>query len=163
MLLKLIPVLIDKYLSDAVEIDVDALADSHNNVVIGGVMEHIEQAGVHSGDSACILPSQTISPSCLTTIRSWTKKLAKTLNVCGLMNCQYTITVDVEVFLLEANPCASCMVPFVSKAIGHPLAQYAALVMSGKSLNEILFTKEVIPAHVAVKEAILPFFEVPRL
>ena len=163
MLLKLIPVLIDKYLSDAVEIDVDALADSHNNMVIGGVMEHIEQAGVHSGDSACILPSQTISSSCLTTIRSWTKKLAKSLNVFGLMNCQYTITVDVEVFLLEANPCASCMVPFVSKAIGHPLAQYAALVMSGKSLNEILFTKEVIPAHVAVKEAILPFLEVPRL
>ncbi|KAL3582949.1 hypothetical protein D5086_017281 [Populus alba] len=133
----------DKYLSDAVEIDVDTLADSHNNVVIGGVMEHIEQAGVHSGDSACILPSQTISSSCLNTIRSWTKKLAKSLNVCGLMNCQYTITVDVEVFLLEANPCASRMVPFVSKAIGHPLAQYAARVMSGKSLNEILFTKEM--------------------
>ncbi|KAG6766544.1 hypothetical protein POTOM_030631 [Populus tomentosa] len=137
---------IDKYLSDAVEIDVDALADSHNNVVIGGVMEHIEQAGVHSGDSACILPSQTISSSCLTTIRSWTKKLAKSLNVCGLMNCQYTITVDVEVFLLEANPCASRMVPFVSKAIGHALAQSATEVMGIDFLVAIAFAKAQIAA-----------------
>ncbi|XP_034895737.1 carbamoyl phosphate synthase arginine-specific large chain, chloroplastic [Populus alba] len=155
------PVLIDKYLSDAVEIDVDALADSHGNVVIGGVMEHIEQAGVHSGDSACILPTQTISSSCLTTIQLWTTKLAKSLNVCGLMNCQYAITMGGDVFLLEANPRASRTIPFVSKAIGHPLAKYAALVMSGKSLNEIGFTKEVIPAHVAVKEAVLPFDKFP--
>ncbi|KAE8703278.1 Carbamoyl-phosphate synthase large chain [Hibiscus syriacus] len=151
------PVLIDKYLSDAIEIDVDALADSHGNVVIGGIMEHIEQAGVHSGDSACSIPTQTIASSCLDTIRSWTTKLAKRLNVCGLMNCQYAITASGDVFLLEANPRASRTVPFVSKAIGHPLAKYAALVMSGKSLNDLDFTEEVTPKHVSVKEAVLPF------
>ncbi|KDP44116.1 hypothetical protein JCGZ_05583 [Jatropha curcas] len=155
------PVLIDRYLSDAVEIDVDALADSYGNVVIGGIMEHIEQAGVHSGDSACILPTQTISSSSLATIRSWTTKLAKSLNVCGLMNCQYAITASGEVYLLEANPRASRTVPFVSKSIGHPLAKYAALVMSGKSLNDIGFTEEVIPSHVAVKEVVLPFERLP--
>ncbi|XP_010262412.1 PREDICTED: carbamoyl-phosphate synthase large chain, chloroplastic-like [Nelumbo nucifera] len=151
------PVLIDKYLSDAIEIDVDSLADSHGNVVIGGIMEHIEQAGVHSGDSACSLPTKTVPSSCLETIRSWTTKLAKRLNVCGLMNCQYAITASGEVFLLEANPRASRTVPFISKAIGHPLAKYASLVMSGKSLHDIGFTKEVIPSHVSVKEAVLPF------
>ncbi|XP_019194902.1 PREDICTED: carbamoyl-phosphate synthase large chain, chloroplastic-like [Ipomoea nil] len=151
------PVLIDRYLSDAIEIDVDALADLHGNVVIGGIMEHIEQAGVHSGDSACMIPTQTVSPSCLETIRSWTTKLAKRLNVCGLMNCQYAITASGDVFLLEANPRASRTVPFVSKAIGHPLAKYASLVMSGKSLHDLGFTKEVIPRHVSVKEAVLPF------
>ncbi|PIN10875.1 Multifunctional pyrimidine synthesis protein CAD (includes carbamoyl-phosphate synthetase, aspartate transcarbamylase, and glutamine amidotransferase) [Handroanthus impetiginosus] len=151
------PVLVDKYLSDAIEIDIDALTDSHGNVVIGGIMEHIEQAGVHSGDSACMLPTQTVSKSCLETIRSWTTKLAKRLNVCGLMNCQYAITASGDVFLLEANPRASRTVPFVSKAIGHPLAKYAALVMSGKSLHDLNFTKEVIPKHVSVKEAVLPF------
>ncbi|KAI8573739.1 hypothetical protein RHMOL_Rhmol01G0299800 [Rhododendron molle] len=151
------PVLIDKYLSDAIEIDIDALADSHGNVVIGGIMEHIEQAGVHSGDSACSIPTKTVSSSCLDIIRSWTVKLAKRLNVCGLMNCQYAITASGKVFLLEANPRASRTVPFVSKAIGHPLAKYASLVMSGKSLHDLGFTKEVIPQHVSVKEAVLPF------
>lgn len=151
------PVLIDKYLSDAIEIDVDALADSQGNVVIGGIMEHIEQAGVHSGDSACSIPTKTIPSSCLETIRSWTIKLAKRLNVCGLMNCQYAISPSKEVFLLEANPRASRTVPFVSKAIGHPLAKYAALVMSGKSLDNLNFTEEVIPRHVSFKEAVLPF------
>ncbi|PSR95166.1 Carbamoyl-phosphate synthase large chain like [Actinidia chinensis var. chinensis] len=151
------PVLIDKYLIDAIEIDVDALADLHGNVVIGGIMEHIEQAGVHSGDSACSIPTKTVSSTCLDTIRSWTVKLAKRLNVCGLMNCQYAITASGQVFLLEANPRASRTVPFVSKAIGHPLAKYASLVMSGKSLNDLSFTKEVIPHHVAVKEAVFPF------
>lgn len=155
------PVLIDKYLSDAIEIDVDALADSHGNVVIGGIMEHIEQAGVHSGDSACSIPTRTVPSSCLETIRSWTEKLAKKLNVCGLMNCQYAITTSGEVFLLEANPRASRTVPFVSKAIGHPLAKYASLVMSGKSLHDINFTKEVIPKYVSVKEAVLPFAKFP--
>ncbi|KAF4348273.1 hypothetical protein F8388_000542 [Cannabis sativa] len=152
-----LPVLIDKYLSDAIEIDVDALADSYGNVVIGGIMEHIEQAGVHSGDSACSLPTKTIPSSCLETIRTWTIQLAKRLNVCGLMNCQYAITVSGDVFLLEANPRASRTVPFVSKAIGHPLAKYASLVMSGKSLYDLNFTEEVIPAHMSVKEAVLPF------
>lgn len=151
------PVLIDKYLSDAIEIDVDALADLHGNVVIGGVLEHIEQAGIHSGDSACMIPTKSIPPSCLDTIRSWTMKLAKRLDVCGLMNCQYAITASGEVFLLEANPRASRTVPFVSKAIGHPLAKYASLVMSGKSLHDVGFTREVIPRHVSVKEAVLPF------
>ncbi|GMH28451.1 hypothetical protein Nepgr_030294 [Nepenthes gracilis] len=151
------PVLIDKYLSDAIEIDIDALTDSYGNVVIGGIMEHIEQAGVHSGDSACSLPTKTIPSSCLETIRSWTTKLAKRLNVCGLMNCQYAITLSGEVFLLEANPRASRTVPFVSKAIGHPLAKYASLIMSGKSLNDLGFTKEIIPRHVSVKEAVIPF------
>ncbi|CAL5200301.1 unnamed protein product [Lathyrus oleraceus] len=155
------PVLIDKYLSDAIEIDVDALADSHGNVVIGGIMEHIEQAGIHSGDSACSIPTRTISSSSLEIIRSWTEKLAKKLNVCGLMNCQYAITSTEKVFLLEANPRASRTVPFVSKAIGHPLAKYASLVMSGKSLHDIKFTKEVIPKHVSVKEAVLPFSKFP--
>ncbi|KAG6419756.1 hypothetical protein SASPL_116268 [Salvia splendens] len=151
------PVLVDKYLSDAIEIDIDALADSYGNVVIGGIMEHIEQAGVHSGDSACMLPTQTVSSSSLETIRSWTTKLAKSLNVCGLMNCQYAITTSGDVFLLEANPRASRTVPFVSKAIGHPLAKYAALVMSGKSLQDLHFTDEIIPRHISVKEAVLPF------
>ncbi|XP_068656234.1 carbamoyl phosphate synthase arginine-specific large chain, chloroplastic [Aristolochia californica] len=151
------PVLIDKYLSDACEIDVDALADAKGNVVIGGIMEHIEQAGIHSGDSACSLPTKTVSALCLKTIRYWTTKLAKRLNVCGLMNCQYAITASGEVFILEANPRASRTVPFVSKAIGHPLAKYASLVMSGKSLDDLGFTKEIIPNHVSVKEAVLPF------
>ncbi|KAE9585737.1 hypothetical protein Lal_00010191 [Lupinus albus] len=155
------PVLIDMYLADAIEIDVDALADSHGNVVIGGIMEHIEQAGVHSGDSACSIPTRTVPSSCLETIRSWTEKLAKKLNVCGLMNCQYAITTSGEVFLLEANPRASRTVPFVSKAIGHPLAKYASLIMSGKSLHDIQFTKEVIPKYVSVKEAVLPFSKFP--
>ncbi|RZR88766.1 hypothetical protein BHM03_00016397 [Ensete ventricosum] len=151
------PVLIDKYLTDAIEIDVDALADLNGNVVIGGIMEHIEQAGVHSGDSACLLPTKTVSNKCLDTIRQWTIKLAKKLDVCGLMNCQYAITASGDVYLLEANPRASRTVPFVSKAIGHPLAKYASLVMSGKNLHELGFTKEVVPRHVSVKEAVLPF------
>ncbi|KAG9142026.1 hypothetical protein Leryth_009385 [Lithospermum erythrorhizon] len=130
------PVLIDKYLSDAIEIDIDALADAHGNVVIGGIMEHIEQAGVHSGDSACMLPTKTISQSCLETIRTWTKKLAQRLNLAWALR---------RLFL------------FVSKAIGHPLAKYASLVMSGKSLYDLNFTEEVIPLHVSVKEAVLPF------
>jgi carbamoyl-phosphate synthase large subunit len=151
------PVLVDKYLIDAVEIDVDALADSTGNVVIGGIMEHIEQAGIHSGDSACSLPTRTVSTQCLDIIRSWTTKLAKRLNVCGLMNCQYAISTSGEVFLLEANPRASRTVPFVSKAIGHPLAKYASLVMSGATLPELGFTKEVIPKHISVKESVFPF------
>ncbi|CAM8889714.1 unnamed protein product [Rhodiola kirilowii] len=150
-------ILIDKYLSDAVEIDVDSLADSYGNVVIGGIMEHIEQAGVHSGDSACSIPTKTIPQSCLEKIRLWTIMLAKSLGVCGLMNCQYAITAAGKVYLLEANPRASRTVPFVSKAIGHPLAKYASLVMSGKSLDDLNFTEEVIPRHVSVKEAVLPF------
>ncbi|EFJ17598.1 hypothetical protein SELMODRAFT_420859 [Selaginella moellendorffii] len=151
------PVLVDKYLTDSSEIDVDCLADGNGGVVIGGIMEHIEQAGVHSGDSACSIPTQTIPAVALATIRDATTKLAKKLNVCGLMNCQFAITQSGEVYIIEANPRASRTVPFVSKAIGHPLAKYAALVMSGKSLGDLGFSQEVIPAHVSVKEAVLPF------
>ncbi|KAL3688817.1 hypothetical protein R1sor_015126 [Riccia sorocarpa] len=151
------PVLVDKYLTDATEVDVDSLTDSEGNVVIGGIMEHIEQAGVHSGDSACSLPTQTISQKALATIREATARLARKLNVVGLMNCQYAITREDKVYIIEANPRASRTVPFVSKAIGHPLAKYASLVMSGKTLRELEFEKEVIPAHVSVKEAVLPF------
>lgn len=151
------PVLVDRYLQDATEIDVDSLTDGHGHVVIGGIMEHIEQAGVHSGDSACTLPSQNIEHDALDKIRDSTTKLARRLGVVGLMNCQYAISPSGEVFIIEANPRASRTVPFVSKAIGHPLAKYAALVMSGKTLADLNFTEEVIPCHVSVKEAVLPF------
>ncbi|GBG60954.1 hypothetical protein CBR_g16075 [Chara braunii] len=155
------PVLVDKYLQDATEIDVDALCDPYGNVVIGGIMEHIEQAGIHSGDSACTIPTQTIAPAVLCTIRSWTTALAQRLGVCGLMNCQYAVTPSGDTYIIEANPRASRTVPFVSKAIGHPLAKYASLVMSGQSLSDLEFTEEVIPRHVSVKEAVLPFDKFP--
>ncbi|CAI5503306.1 unnamed protein product [Closterium sp. Naga37s-1] len=155
------PVLVDKYLANATELDVDCLADSTGAVTIGGIMEHIEQAGVHSGDSACSLPTQTISEEALTTIRDWTTRLARKLNVVGLMNCQYAVMPTGEVYIIEANPRASRTVPFVAKAIGHPLAKYASLLMAGKTLHEIGFDKEVIPNHVSVKEAVLPFDKFP--
>jgi len=154
------PVLIDRFLDNAIEVDVDALADKTGQVVIGGIMEHIEQAGIHSGDSACILPTQTIPYSALVTIRQWTVALAKRLQVVGLMNIQWAVQGD-KVFILEANPRASRTVPFVSKAIGVPLAKIASLLMIGKTLKEIGFTSEVIPKHAAVKEAVLPFNKFP--
>ncbi|PSN16091.1 carbamoyl phosphate synthase large subunit [filamentous cyanobacterium CCT1] len=150
------PILIDKFLEDAYEVDVDAIADHTGQVVIGGIMEHIEQAGIHSGDSACSLPTITLPPAALATIRDWTMKLAKRLNVIGLMNIQFAVKGD-QVYIIEANPRASRTVPFVSKAIGHPLAKLAVRVMSGKTLAELGFTEEVIPNHIAVKEAVLPF------
>lgn len=150
------PILIDKFLENAVEVDVDAIADHTGQVVIGGIMEHIEQAGIHSGDSACSLPTISLPDAALATIRDWTVKLAKRLNVIGLMNIQFAVKGD-QVYILEANPRASRTVPFVSKAIGHPLAKLAVRVMSGKSLEELGFTNEVIPGHIAVKEAVLPF------
>jgi len=154
------PILVDKYLENAVEIDVDSLADKDGNVVIGGIMEHIEQAGVHSGDSACTLPAMTVPADALDLIRKQTVALARELGVVGLMNCQYAVKWGPggsDVYILEANPRASRTVPFVSKAIGKPLATYASLVMSGKTLSDIGFTEEIIPNHVAVKEAVLPF------
>ena len=154
------PILVDKFLENAVEVDVDAIADRTGAVTIGGIMEHIEQAGIHSGDSACILPSRTLSLEVLQTIRDWTDKLAKKLGVVGLMNVQYAVK-DERVYVLEANPRASRTVPFVSKAIGIPLARYAALIMSGKTLEEIGYTAEVIPDHISVKEAVLPFNKFP--
>jgi len=155
------PVLVDKYLNNATELDVDALCDKEGNVVIAGIMEHIEQAGVHSGDSACSIPTQTIPESSLATIRDWTPKVAKRLGVVGLINIQYAVIPDGTVYIIEANPRASRTVPFVAKAIGHPLAKYASLVMSGKTLKEIGFTEEVKLDHVAVKEAVLPFDKFP--
>lgn len=151
------PVLVDKYLDQATELDVDALCDSFGNVVIGGIMEHIEQAGVHSGDSACSLPTQTVPESALATIREWTPKLARRLGVVGLLNMQYAVMPDGTPYIIEANPRASRTVPFVSKAIGHPLAKYASLVMAGQSLEEIGFMQEPITKHISVKEAVLPF------
>ena len=152
--------MIDKFLENAVEVDVDAIADHTGKVVIGGVMEHIEQAGIHSGDSACSLPTVSLSPAVLNRIRTWTVQLAQSLNVVGLMNIQFAIQGE-QVYILEANPRASRTVPFVSKAIGVPLAKMAARVMSGQSLEQLGFMEEVIPSHIAVKEAVLPFEKFP--
>ncbi len=154
------PILIDKFLENATEVDVDAIADHQGNVVIGGIMEHIEQAGIHSGDSACSIPTVSLSEPALATIREWTVKLAKALKVIGLMNIQFATQGD-EVFIIEANPRASRTVPFVSKAIGAPLAKLASRVMSGKTLAELNFTTEIIPSYMSVKEAVLPFDRFP--
>ena len=155
------PILIDKFLANAVEVDVDAVCDKEGNAVIGGIMEHIEQAGIHSGDSACSLPTVTLSDAALATIRDWTYKLAKRLKVVGLMNIQYAIQGD-TVYIIEANPRASRTVPFVSKATGVPLAKIAVRVMSGQTLAELSFTEEVVPSHTSVKEAVLPFNKFPQ-
>jgi carbamoyl-phosphate synthase large subunit len=150
------PILIDKFLENAIEVDVDAIADETGRVVIAGLMEHIEEAGIHSGDSACSLPHNSLSTTAVETIRQWTHKLAKSLNVVGLMNIQYAIQGE-EVYIIEANPRASRTVPYVSKATGVPWAKMASLVMSGKTLEQLGVTSEVVPRHVAVKEAVLPF------
>ncbi|NJN72238.1 MAG: carbamoyl-phosphate synthase large subunit [Limnothrix sp. RL_2_0] len=150
------PILVDKFLVNAIEVDVDALCDKTGKVVIGGIMEHIEEAGIHSGDSACSLPYISLSEEVVNTIREWTTKLAKRLEVVGLMNIQYAVK-DTQVYILEANPRASRTVPFVSKATGRSLAKIASLVMSGKTLDELGVDGEIIPKHVAVKEAVLPF------
>ncbi len=159
------PILIDKYLENAIEVDVDAIADLDGNVTIGGIMEHIEQAGIHSGDSACSIPSFSLAASALETIRGWTIDLAKALKVVGLMNIQFAVVTgddgQPQVYILEANPRASRTVPFVSKAIGVPLAKMAVRVMSGKSLADLGFEKEVIPDRFALKEAVLPFDKFP--
>ena len=138
------PVLIDKFLDDATEVDVDAVSDGHD-VVIGGIMEHIELAGVHSGDSACSLPPRSISQKVQDDIRRQTVSLAKELRVVGLMNIQYAVKGE-TVYVLEVNPRASRTVPFVSKAIGQPLAKIAARVMAGKTLQELGFTQEIVPS-----------------
>ena len=154
------PILIDKFLENAIEVDVDAIADTTGQVVIGGIMEHIEQAGIHSGDSACSIPTISLTEPVLAQIRTWTIELAKALKVVGLMNIQFAVQGD-QVYILEANPRASRTVPFVSKAIGYPLAKIASRVMSGKSLAELNFTTEIIPTHISVKEAVLPFDKFP--
>ncbi|MBD2204248.1 carbamoyl-phosphate synthase large subunit [Calothrix sp. FACHB-1219] len=159
------PILIDKFLENAIEVDVDAIADHTGRVVIGGIMEHIEQAGIHSGDSACSLPSISLPPAVLNQIRTWTVQLAQALSVIGLMNIQFAVvgasSYSPQIYILEANPRASRTVPFVSKATGVQLAKLASLIMSGKTLEELGFTQEVIPRHIAVKEAVLPFNKFP--
>ncbi len=153
------PVLLDKFLEDAIELDVDAISDG-KTTVIGGMLEHIEFAGVHSGDAAMVLPPHTLGRQMLQQVREATYSLARELNVVGLMNIQYAIK-DNDLYILEVNPRASRTVPFVSKAIGVPLAKYASLIMAGKTLDELGFTKEIIPEFWAVKESVFPFVRFP--
>lgn len=156
------PILVDKFLEDAIELDVDILCDGED-VFIAGIMEHIEEAGVHSGDSACVIPPQTIPEHILDTIRENSTKLALELNVKGLMNIQYAVKLDEEmVYIIEANPRASRTVPFVSKAIGVPLAKVATWVMDGAKLKDFGLTKEIKIDHVAVKESVFPFLKLPE-
>ncbi|HTC25790.1 carbamoyl-phosphate synthase large subunit [Dyella sp.] len=152
------PVLLDRFLDHAVEVDVDIIADTTGNVLVGGIMEHIEEAGVHSGDSSCSLPPYSLSPAIQDELRRQVSLMAKELKVIGLMNTQFAIQGD-TVFILEVNPRASRTVPFVSKATGVPLAKIAARCMAGRSLAEQGTTREVIPAYYSVKEAIFPFLK----
>ena len=156
------PILVDKFLEDAIELDVDILCDGED-VFIAGIMEHIEEAGVHSGDSACVIPPQTIPEHILDTIRENSTKLALELDVKGLMNIQYAVKLDEEmVYIIEANPRASRTVPFVSKAIGVPLAKVATWIMNGAKLKDFDLTKEIKIEHVAVKESVFPFLKLPE-
>ncbi|MBI2168276.1 MAG: carbamoyl-phosphate synthase large subunit [Actinobacteria bacterium] len=157
------PALIDRFLEDAVEVDVDAVRDGAGEVLIGGIMEHIEEAGVHSGDSACAIPPPTLGAAVIERIEEFTRRLADALDVCGLINVQYAVKGD-DVFVLEANPRASRTVPFVSKATGVPLAKVAARVMAGASLAGLVDEGVLAPprqGHVSVKEAVLPFNRFP--
>jgi carbamoyl-phosphate synthase large subunit len=153
------PILIDQFLEDAVEVDVDALADGER-VIIGGIMEHIEEAGIHSGDSACVLPPYTLGEGVIEVIRVYTRRLAEALNVVGLMNIQYAVK-NGKVYVLEVNPRASRTAPFVSKATGLPLAKIAAKVMAGKKLADLGVTREVKVPHYSVKESVFPFSRFP--
>ncbi len=153
------PVLIDKFLSDAIEIDVDVVADG-TDVFIGGVMEHIEEAGIHSGDSAMSLPTFSIADKIVKKIKEQSRQLALELGVVGLMNVQFALK-NGEVYILEVNPRASRTVPFVSKAIGVPLAKIAARVMTGEKLKDMGLPKEIIPKHISVKESVFPFAKFP--
>ena len=156
------PILVDKFLEDAIELDVDILCDGED-VFIAGIMEHIEEAGVHSGDSACVIPPQTIPEHILDTIRENSTKLALELDVKGLMNIQYAVKLDEEmVYIIEANPRASRTVPFVSKAIGVPLAKVATWIMDGAKLKDFGLTKEIKIDHIAVKESVFPFLKLPE-
>ena len=159
------PALIDRFLEDAVEVDVDAIRDRSGEVLIGGIMEHIEEAGVHSGDSACALPPPTLPPAVIEEIEKHTRALAAALDVCGLINIQFAVK-DSEVFILEANPRASRTIPFVSKATGIPLAKVAARVIVGSTLDELRaegLLSSPARGNVAVKEAVLPFNRFPEV
>ena len=155
------PVLLDRFLDNAVEVDIDVIADHDGNVLVGGVMEHIEEAGVHSGDSSCSLPPYSLSADTQARLREQVVTLAKALNVIGLMNTQFAVQTDAAgvdtIYLLEVNPRASRTVPFVSKATGRPLAKIAARCMAGKSLAEQGATREIVPDYYSVKEAVFPF------
>ena len=153
------PILVDKFLEDAIEVDVDLVGDG-KDFIIGGIMEHIEQAGVHSGDAAMSLPTYTLSTEILNKIRQATVHMAKELHVIGLMNVQYAVK-DGKVYVLEVNPRASRTVPFVSKVIGIPLVNLATKAMLGKKLKDLNFTREIIPKHVAIKESVFPFNRFP--
>jgi carbamoyl-phosphate synthase large subunit len=153
------PVLIDKFLEDAIELDVDCISDGETSV-IGGMLEHIEYAGVHSGDASMVMPPHTLSPDMLATVRTATRALARELSVVGLMNVQFAIK-DHELYVLEVNPRASRTVPFVAKAIGVPLAKLAAKVMTGMKLKDLGFTREQTPKHWCVKESVFPFVRFP--
>ena len=153
------PLLIDRYLDGAVEVDVDAISDGET-VVVGGIMEHIERAGIHSGDSACVLPPRSLGVDIQRELERQTKMLARELGVVGLINVQYAIFDD-AVYILEVNPRASRTIPFVSKAIGVPLAKLASRVMAGKKLAEMNFVSQIVPKHVSVKESVFPFVRFP--
>ncbi|MBN2123136.1 MAG: carbamoyl-phosphate synthase large subunit, partial [Deltaproteobacteria bacterium] len=153
------PVLIDRFLEHAVEIDVDAISDGEDTV-IGGIMEHIEEAGIHSGDSACVLPPISLKPAVLEKVKEHTQAMARELNVVGLMNVQYAVK-DGRIYVLEVNPRASRTVPFVSKATGVPLARLATKVIMGMKLRDLGLTEEVVPSHVSVKESVFPFARFP--
>jgi len=159
------PVLVDRFLEDATEVDCDAIRDASGGFVIGGIMEHVEEAGVHSGDSACILPPQSLSPETLQVITDYTHQIADALGVVGLINVQYAVKAN-QVFVIEANPRASRTVPFVAKATGVPLAKVASRVMLGATLDELrtegLLIEPVVSDHVAIKEAVLPFSRFPE-
>ncbi|QJC32050.1 carbamoyl-phosphate synthase large subunit [Enterobacteriaceae endosymbiont of Donacia versicolorea] len=148
-------ILLEKFLDNAIEVDVDAICDK-KHVFIGGIMEHIEQAGIHSGDSACSLPTRTLSKEILNEIRDQTKKIAIKINVCGLLNIQFAVKKK-KIYLIEVNPRASRTIPFISKAINIPLAKIGALIMVGKSLFNLNLIKEIIPPYFSVKEVVLPF------
>ena len=150
------PVLVDRFLEDAIEVDVDCIADGETSV-IGAIMEHIEEAGIHSGDSACVIPTFSLSQKVSETrSRHATKAMARELKVRGLMNVQFAVK-DEDVYVLEVNPRASRTVPFVSKAIGVPLAKLAAKIMAGKTLRELGFTKEIVPNISPSKKRSFPF------
>src|SRR4029434_11201867 len=155
------PVLVDHYLEDATEVDVDCISNG-DTVVIRAIIAHIEQAGIHSGDSACVIPPFSLSEKVKAEIATATKAMAKELHVRGLMNVQFAVQNE-TVYVLEVNPRASRTAPFVSKAIGVPLPKLAAKVMAGKTLKELGVTQEIIPKHFSVKEAVFPFIRFPGI